>query len=484
MTISGALSNALSGLTAAARMADVVASNTANAMTEGYARREVELAARALGAEGAGVRVVSVSRMTNEVMLQDQRLADAAKQNAALRANFLTRVEGLIGNPGDGGSLSGRLSSLETSLIEATSRPDSEARLRLVLSAAQGVAEQLNSVSDSLQQMRMDADKQLGAQVSRLNEALGQIDRLNAQIMAHRASGHDANALMDQRQALVDEISAIVPVRQAARDHDQIALFTPGGAILLEGSPARIGFAPVGVITPDMTQASGALSGLTINGQPVRSTEDGLLGGGTLGALFALRDELAPAAQSQIDAFARNLVSRFQDPTLDPTLNPGDPGLFTDGGGALDITGEVGLAGRIEINALVDPDQGGALWRLRDGIGAAAPGEVGNSALLNALGSALATPQIAASGSFGTAARDAQGLAAELLSDLSAERQSAEATHSFNAARHETLHQQVLSDGVDTDHEMQMLLQIERAYSANAKVVQTVDALIQQLLEM
>ena len=38
MSLSGALSNALSGLTAASRNAQVTASNLANVMTDGYGR--------------------------------------------------------------------------------------------------------------------------------------------------------------------------------------------------------------------------------------------------------------------------------------------------------------------------------------------------------------------------------------------------------------------------------------------------------------
>jgi flagellar hook-associated protein 1 FlgK len=42
----------------------------------------------------------------------------------------------------------------------------------------------------------------------------------------------------------------------------------------------------------------------------------------------------------------------------------------------------------------------------------------------------------------------------------------------------------VLASGVDTDQELQTLLQVERMYAANAKVMQTVDTLITTLLEM
>ena len=62
MSISSTLSSALSGLTASSRAADVVSSNIANAMTEGYSVRRLDLAARQLGNDGSGVRIVCITR--------------------------------------------------------------------------------------------------------------------------------------------------------------------------------------------------------------------------------------------------------------------------------------------------------------------------------------------------------------------------------------------------------------------------------------
>jgi len=335
-----------------------------------------------------------------------------------------------------------------------------------------------------LQHTRTDAEKSIAAQVEVLNSSLGQIDRLNAEILAQRASGRDGTALMDQRQKVVDTVATIVPVREVARDNDQISLYTTGGAILLEGNATVIGFSAAGVVTADMTLASGALSGLAINGMAVPPGDGGLLGGGSLGAAFALRDDLAPAAQVHLDAFARDLIARFESASVDPTLAPGDAGLFTDRGAPLVVADEIGLAGRISVNALADPKQGGALWRLRDGLGAAAQGAVGNAAILTALGDALTEGRVPASGNFIGAARGAGGLAADILSQVSSARQSAEAQGAFASARHAALTELHLADGVDTDHEMQVLLQIEQAYAANARVMGAMDELIQQLLAM
>jgi flagellar hook-associated protein 1 FlgK len=484
MSISSSLSNALSGLTAAARMADVVASNTANAMTEGYARRELELASQSMGGTGAGVRVVGVNRVTNEVVLQDRRLSDAAVSNAEIRSDFLSRLEGRIGNSDDPQSLSARFAAFESALIEASSRPDSASRLASVLESARSIVTQVNSLDRELSTIRGEADQSIGAQVKRLNESLAQVDELNAVILAQRSSGRDATALMDQRQALVDEIAQIVPVRQVNRDHDQISLFTTGGAILLEGNAAVIGFDTVGVITADMTQASGALSGLTLNGMPISSADDGVLGGGALGALFAIRDELAPSAQGQIDAVARDLIERFSDSSIDPTIPPGAPGLFADNGGALDPLLEVGLAGRLQLNASVDPLQGGEAWRLRDGLGAVTEGVSGNADILNGMISALSQDRLPSSGEFSGGPFSASSLVGHLASQVAGDRLSAETREAYALSRQESLTQLSLADGVDTDHEMQMLLKVEQAYAANARVIQTIDALISQMLEL
>ncbi|MCV2879817.1 flagellar hook-associated protein FlgK [Sedimentimonas flavescens] len=482
MGISTSLSNALSGLNAAARMADVVASNTANALTEGYARRELSLSAQSLGGVGAGVQIDGVVRVVNEGVLQDRRLADAAASNATTRVAFLESVEQMIGAPGEAGSLSARLSGLEAAFVQAASQPESEARLATVLDAATKVAGQMNTMSASVGQMRQEADAQIAEQVEALNQALSQIDDLNAQILAQRAAGHDATALMDQRQALVDLVAEIVPIRQVTRDNNQVALFTTGGAVLLEDIPVRVGFSATGAISADMSYENGDLSGLTLNGMAISPGDDGVMGGGRLGALFAVRDELAPQAQSRIDAIARDLIERFADPATDPTLASGAAGLFTDGSGSFDPAFEAGLAGRIAVNAAVDPERGGALWRLRDGIGASAPGPVGASGQLTALAEALGRGRVPASGDFGAASRSASGLAAELLSQVSSDRLTAQSIESYSLARQEALTELSLADGVDSDYELQMLLRVEQAYAANAKVIQTVDTLIQQLL--
>ena len=183
----------------------------------------------------------------------------------------------------------------------------------------------------------MEADGSIARQVTRLNEGLELVQTLNYKIKDAVARGQDPSSLMDMRQVAIDDISQIVPLKQLDRDFGQVALFTPGGAIVLDSQAVTFGFDAVGVIVPEMTLESGALSGLTINGKPVRTDgQNSPIQGGSLAALFEVRDSLAATAQVQLDAVARDLIERFEDPAIDPTLGAGDPGLFTDAGAALE----------------------------------------------------------------------------------------------------------------------------------------------------
>ena len=122
------------------------------------------------------------------------------------------------------------------------------------------------------------------------------------------------------------------------------------------------------------------------------------------------------------------------------------------------------------------------MWRLRDGLGAAAPGPTGYAGQLSALSTALSAVRAQASGGLSPGARSLSGFASDIASSQSVNRLSADAGTAFASARAEGLRSALLRDGVDTDQEMQNLLVIEQTYAANAKVIQTVDQLIKILL--
>ena len=475
MSLSQSLTTAFSGLTASARAASVVAENMANQRTPGYARRELLLGASAIG---GGVMVKGVLRHADPLLLGERRLAAASAAGADAHMAFHQSVEDWLGLPGTPGSLDNAISRFDAALISAAGTPSGEAGLAGVLDAAQALAAKLQSVSGQIQQARRTADQAISADVATLNSHLAGIEALNRDIQRMTVLGQDATALVDQRQALVDGIAEIIPIREVPRANGRISLFAAGGITLVDEKAGRFDFVPSGMIAA----GSGGLSGLTLNGKTMETGSGSLLGGGRLGASFALRDELAPAAQARLDAVARDLVTRMRG--ADTTLAPGAPGLFTDGGAPFDPASETGLAGRITVNALVDPDRGGALWRLRAGLGATGPGNPGAVQRLTALSEALNDRRVAVSGDFLPQALSFQGLGAELVSSVATQRLANQSEAVQASSRLSALEELEAAQGVDSDQQTQILLLIERAYAANARVIQAVEQMLDNLLEI
>jgi flagellar hook-associated protein 1 FlgK len=480
MSITGAMNAAISGLRAASLGTEIVSNNISNALTPSYGTRSMDLSALNLGATG-GVRIDGISRQVNESVIADLRSADAAQQNSQTAVDFFLQLEDAIGIAGDENGLSGRLASFEESLIAAASRPDLTERLSDTVADAGRLVEGIANAAQGIQDMRTSADTKIAQDVATLNTALEQVEQLNIQITANLSRGGSSPALLDQRQSVLDTIGAIVPINAVPRDNGAVAIYTDGGAVLLDITAATIGFDQQNVVTEFQTLEAGTLSGLTMNGQDIRTSA---LSGGSLGGNFEVRDTYGVAAQEQLDAFARDLVERFADPAVDSTLSTGDPGLFTDAGAAFDSADEVGLSRRLALNFAVDPEAGGEIWRIRDGLGATSTGLVGDSTLLNSLQSALETSRIPASGDFGSGALTTADLLSSFSGSLASTRSNAEQDLTFTSARFTELTQLSLSEGVDTDKELQNLLILEQAYAANARVIQAADEMIETLTRL
>ena len=485
MSISSAISNAYSGLTSVSRMADTVSNNISNAMNEDYARRDVVMDQRVLGGVGMGVAVTSINRAMDLLATSSRRAKGAAYGNAQTLSNANTRMAQTLGVPGDSGALGARMLSFESALRTAADAPQSAAAREQVIIDAKGLASTLKGISTQTMALRMDADAQIATQVRSVNIALKKIEAVNMEIRL-RQGGGDTAALEDVRKKLIDEVSSVIPIKQIAREGGVVALYSEGGTALIDGQANTLEFTATPVITPDMTLASGALSGLSINGRPMGiGSGSGQLEGGTLSAAFNVRDVLAPEFNARIDAVARDLVERFQSPGTDPSLGIGDAGLFTDNGAAFVVTDELALAQRLEINAAVDPAQGGDLWRLRDGINAPGQGPAGDDSQLRRMVDAMTLERAPSAATGVINMSGATELAEGITALVAAQAARAEDATAYNAGQFDILRESELGlTGVDTDYEMQQLLIIEQAYAANARVIATADQLMQTLLEI
>lgn len=482
MSVSSAISNAISGLSAASRGTETVSSNIANALTPGYARRGIDLAPRH---QGGGVGVMGIDRLINAALLADNRLAQAEVGHSNTIATFHATMEEVFGTTGSTMSLGSKLTQFGSAMASAAARPDSVTRLTAVLDAATSLTSKIHDIELAIQSERLKAEQAIEGDIGRMNQALERIATLNGQIVAVSSQGKDASALMDTRQAEIDAIAQIVPIKEVTRENGRVALFTDGGATLLDGTaPARIGFDRTAQISAGMSLPGGQLSTLTFNDKPLSSAQMDMFSGGRLAASFDIRDRLAPQYQQQIDAFSRELYDRFADPAVDPSLNSGAPGIFTDAQGRLSPTDELGFAGRIAVNAAIDPDAGGAVWRIRAGMNAANAGNAGDGALLGRMETTFSAPRDPVSATLSSGKRTLATLASEISSGAASGRIRSAADALQSQTRHSSLNAALLADGVDTDREMESLLALERAYSANAKVFQTANDMLDAILRL
>jgi flagellar hook-associated protein 1 FlgK len=121
---------------------------------------------------------------------------------------------------------------------------------------------------------------------------------------------------------------------------------------------------------------------------------------------------------------------------------------------------------------------------LRDGLNASGPGPQGAAALLKAMSAALTTPRTLASANFGPGALSAAGVATGMLSITAQATVETEQRSAFASATFTEFQRIEQALGVDTDAELQSLMQIEQAYAANARVLEVVGTLMDTLLRI
>jgi flagellar hook-associated protein 1 len=483
MSIASAFNSAGTGLSANARLADTISNNVANAMTPGYARRTTELSSLALAGFGVGVRVSGTYRAENVHVTTERRLMQAASASAATLGEARDRALAAVGEPGDPRALASRATRFETAILRAVADPSAYTALNQTLAAAKDLVAGINAAATEASNLRTEADAEIARQVDALNRTLGQINDLNEKIKAAKARGLDTLSLEDERARAIDRMADIVPVRSVKRDSGEIALYAANGGTLLDGRPWPLAFERSGDASNGLFQLRGGPD----DPRPVPvGRGDGLMDGGSLSALFEVRDQIAVEMMGEIDRYARDLLERF---ALQPpdggmpagALGPGGEGLFVDpAGGPLE-----GLALRLGVNPAVDPAAGGELRRIRDGLDGTVRPE-GFGVFLQAMADAMtmARPPVAGMQSTG-GANGSAGFAAEISSFLGGLAARADENRAYLSSQSAILSEREADLlGVDTDAQLQYLMLVEQAYAANARVLSVIDQLLKRLLEI
>ncbi len=482
MSISNAIRAAQSGLQINGLRADTVASNVANATTPGYVRRSVILGETLIGGNTTGVRGTGIAR-AEDLALSAQRRAlssDLAQTNS-----LASTWQSLSARLGDGAGISGlfqTFSGFETALANAATSPESGTDAAVVLSSARAIVQEFQNLSSLATNLRAEADREIADGVRIVNSALKQVEELNGRIAGTDRSSNQAAALFDERQRALDTIAEYLPIQTVEGNSGTINVLTREGVFLLAGKAREIEFTPSAAFGPGQTLDNGALSGLSVDGTTLTpgAATYGAVSSGLFGALFTLRDTDIPGFSAQLDTLAGNLVARLSDDAIDPTKTPGEAGLFIDP----DTGGGVGLAGRLAINAAVDPAQGGEIWRLRDGLGASVPGPAGNASILQGMLDAVTSVETVNGNGIQGAFSSAEMVA--YFSSLTGQTRLQHETVLASTVSQYTMLSEAeqAKSGVDIDAQMQDLLLIEQAFAANARVIQVASQMLDRLMEI
>jgi flagellar hook-associated protein 1 FlgK len=482
MSITSALNAAKSGLQISGQRADIVATNVANASTPGYVRRALNIGENLIGGQTAGVQSNGVTRSGSDALTRERLSLSSDLAQSNILSSTWQSISSQLGNAIAGGGLFQAFSDFETALSNAAASPESSVNLAALLSAAEGITQEFNTLSDDIVDLRSQTDSQIAQGISRVNEALVRVQDLNAQIAGTNRDTNKAAALFDERQRHLNTIADHLPVQAIERESGTIDVITSEGVFLLASDARTIEFSQSFAFDPSQTLEGGSLSGLTVDGTDITpgAPTFAAVSSGVLGALFQLRDQDLPRFGNQLDTLAKDLITRLSDASIDPSSAAGADGLFVDS----DLASSPGSAGRIAVNAAVDPKAGGSILRFRDGLEATSAGPPGNNTILTNILSAVTSVQsVNVNGLQGNFS--SSELAAQLSSVVGQTSLSYAAVQSSTLAQHSALLEAEQTEiGVDVDAQLQELLLIEQAYAANARIIEVASQMLNQLLEI
>ncbi|MCF6326090.1 MAG: flagellar hook-associated protein FlgK [Devosiaceae bacterium] len=319
MSLTAALSNALSGMGVTQSGLEILARNVANSGTPGYNAQSQNLV-ESNGANSSSVRSSGVARAFDAALQQNYTDQVSNSGYARTRADFLSQLETLLGKPGDASSLDNIYSGFQSAMEAMATSPDSYATRAAAISSAETLANRLNSISSNVQNLRRDSESQIRNLVNGLNSDLSNLRDVNSRLAEFTQDTAARSALLDERDRLVASIGEVVDVNATYRDNGSVRLLTRSGVGLLDQQQSVFGFEAAGSLSANSLYSNnpsesgvGALTLRTSSGLPLDIVGQGILQSGKLGALVELRDSTLVQVQSQLDDIAASLAQSLSN---------------------------------------------------------------------------------------------------------------------------------------------------------------------------
>jgi flagellar hook-associated protein 1 len=445
--MSDLLSIGASGIRAYSRALATVSDNIANSQTPGYARRSLRLEEAAAGGDvvfyrntirPGGVLVAGISRATDQMLVDDARVASSDSGRTSARLNWVQATERAL-DDGVGG-VGASLTAIFNRADQLGSDPANQALRSGFLTSVDEAASAFRRTATSLQSAATGVASDAQGAVNQLNTNLTALERINDGLRRARDGSSNQASLLDERDRLVDEISGTIAVNSSfnARGEASLRVAGPGGETLIDDGA----FATVSL----NVAASGQLSyGLT-------STTSGTLApvSGRLAGLSEAATQIA-TRRTELDTLANQFAGQLNSANQAGRDALGNPGV-----------------------ALLDPASGAA------SIAAIAltPNDVAAADATSANGNILALanlrgPNGAEAGWANIVALQAQATASSRAQDAAA---STRRDGAFDARDDVS--------AVDLDREAGELLRYQQAYEGAARTIQVARETLQTILNI
>lgn len=500
------LGAAVRGMAAAQAALNTIGNNLANANTEGYSRQRVEQqpvpsvsmvtfnTPVSLAQLGGGVGVKDVTRMRDGFLDIKIIQENAIYGNNDTLYKNVAQIERAFQEPSDFG-LASVMTKFFNSWDQLAVNPESSAARSEVRAQGLALANTMNGLNRTLTRMRAEQDSMIQRAASDINSYAEQISSLNQLILQSTIDGVTPNNLMDQRDLAIEKLSKLVNVQTQKSDDGKILVYLKGRALVDADRADKLTTQP---------NAEGAYSDVVYRGQTIDPKEMG----GSLGALFQLRDEVIgrnaaaarPAAPVlpdtkqgllyQLDVLANELAQKVNSYHSSGTdLNGNQTGIdfFVNNNPLASDPTFIGLGG-LMVNGIIQADVPPGLNRIAAGRGvggswpATTPGP-GDNTIAQAIAAVRAeTADLVRSPEFGTT-ETLNDYYRRFLSNLGVVGQAAErnATNQTNLIDHLQQQRESVS-GVNFDQEMTDMVRYQHAYNASAKVISMFDQMLDRLI--
>ena len=178
---------------------------------------------------------------------------------------------------------------------------------QVLISSGNNLAGRIHTLDTQLRSHLDNANNEIISLVGKANLYATRIASLNGEITRAEAGrpGVAANDLRDQRQQLISELNKIVNVSTAQQSDDSLNLYIGNGQPLVVGTEAYTLSTGLDSNNSSLRVPTLSLGGATVN------LDDGMITGGQLGGVLAVRDEVVLPAQRELERIAVAFTDQF-----------------------------------------------------------------------------------------------------------------------------------------------------------------------------